>query len=477
MAEQHVNMFSGSPLNRLSWLRSSHLFLNAVVPLPTTKWLLFNAGQPLVSSTFSSGKIEKKLAYLSTQDVRPLLGEEPFFGQGEKEGDVVPVTQPDASGHTPESPLDAIRHRGIPLVFLGVKETHVGSSALPSSEFADPGPAVANLKGEPYFSMDVADADDGIVKKVLSDAGKGKEGVEYGWFDSRSVIGIMDAFDAAVYAGARSLVDWNYRNKFCPGCGSPNYSQWGGWKLSCKSLIPWVDSKGRKACLTVKGLHNYTHPRTDPVVIMVAVDETGEKILLGRNRKFPGKFYSALAGFIEPGESFEDAVVREMWEEAGVQVWNVTYHSGQPWPYPANLMVGYYARADSSKPIRVDLDNELEDARWYSRDEILAVFNHPTGTGLTARDNKAINERIDNRDNRAPAPAPGQSTSAEIPDAWADNPSGGPKPPVIPTTHRSEPPFKMPPVTAIAGVLIRDWALGKVKFDPLDLGSTRKPNL
>ncbi|KDQ28273.1 hypothetical protein PLEOSDRAFT_28295, partial [Pleurotus ostreatus PC15] len=435
-----VNMFSGSPLNRLSWLRSSHLFLNAVLPLPTTRWLLFNAGQPLISTKSDpSGKGERRLAYLATQD-----------------GELVPVTQPDASGHAPESPLDAVRHRGLPLVFLGLKETHMGSGALPSSDFKDPEPAVANLKGTPYFAMDVADADEGTVQHVLDEAGnRNSEGLKYTWSEPRSVIGFMDAFDAAVYAGGRSMVDWNYRNKFCPGCGSPNYSQWGGWKLSCTTLLPWVDTPGRKPCLTVKGLHNFTHPRTDPVVIMAVIDETGERILLGRNRKFPGKFYSALAGFIEPGESFEDAVVREMWEEAGVQVWNVTYHSGQPWPYPANLMVGYYARADSSKPIRVDLDNELEGgaigftpryARWYTRDEIIAVFNHPTGTGLTARDNKAINDRIDNRDNRAPAANP------EV------NPPSG-----------NEPPFKMPPETAIAGVLIRDWAFGKVSFDNIDI--------
>ncbi|EEB87729.1 hypothetical protein MPER_14823, partial [Moniliophthora perniciosa FA553] len=83
-------------------------------------------------------------------------------------------------------------------------------------------------------------------------------------------------------------------------------------------------------------------------------------------RKFPLMFYSALAGFIEPGEAFEDSVMREMWEEAGVRVWDVTYHSAQPWPYPANLMVGYYARADSTKPIRTDLDNELMGSSYLN---------------------------------------------------------------------------------------------------------------
>jgi NAD+ diphosphatase len=92
---------------------------------------------------------------------------------------------------------------------------------------------------------------------------------------------------------------------------------------------------------------------------MLVMNEARDKVILGRNKRFPPKFYSALAGFVEPGETYEDAVRREMWEEAGVKVWNVQYHSGQPWPFPANLMLGFYATADSSKPIRTDLDNEL----------------------------------------------------------------------------------------------------------------------
>lgn len=108
------------------------------------------------------------------------------------------------------------------------------------------------------------------------------------------------------------------------------------------------------------------------------------------------------------------------------------------------------------------------DARWYTRDEIIAVFNHPTGTGLTARDNKAINDRLNNRDNRAPA-----ANRAEMPDAWANNPgstlASKPTPAEVNPSSGNEPPFKMPPETAIAGVLIRDWAFGKVSFDKIDV--------
>ncbi|KAG6886327.1 hypothetical protein C0993_006737 [Termitomyces sp. T159_Od127] len=167
-------------------------------------------------------------------------------------------------------------------------------------------------------------------------------------------------------------------------------------------------------------------------------------------RKYPGKFYSALAGFIEPGESFEDAVAREMWEEAGVTVWDIRYHSGQPWPYPASLMVGFYARADSSQVIRVDLDNELvgwcfclyewkrnsevSDARWFSRAEIFDVLRQ-----------EKMTERTEGRNNQ---PTPHLNPTYED------------------KATRNEPPFRLPPVTAIAGVLIRDWLEGKIGFMP-----------
>jgi len=261
------------------------------------------------------------------------------------------------------------------------------------------------------------------------------------------------------------MVDWNQRNKFCPACGSPVYSMWGGWKIACRTLLPWADNTGRTPCPTVKGLHNFTHPRTDAVVIMIAIDQSGEKILLGRSKKFPFKFYSALAGFIEPGESFEDAVQRELWEEAGVKVWDVKYHSGQPWPYPANLMVGFYATGDSSQPIRTDLDNELEDAGWYTRAEVLAVLAHPQGTNISGRDHKQIGSLIDNRINNQSTPGSGGTALAHSDPNVKDNEGTSEamqaeKQPV----HKEldAPMFRVPPLTAIAGVLIRDWAEGRI---------------
>ncbi|KAJ8588521.1 hypothetical protein M405DRAFT_740123, partial [Rhizopogon salebrosus TDB-379] len=419
-----TNFLGGSPLNRLSWLRPSHPFLNAVIVLPATRWILFNGGQPLVASHPVTHK--RSLALLTTDEVKPLLGAEPFFGQCEQERDVcasdIPV-------------LEASRIRGPSIVFLGLKEAGVTGSALPSSDFKDPNAAVEKLEGTPYFSMDVVDLDEDKINEVIESTELAKDGLAVTFMEPRASMSSLDGFTAAVFSEARSMVDWNQRNKFCPACGSAVYSLWAGWKLSCTSLLPWADNTNRKPCPSGRGLHNFAHPRTDPVVIMLAIDESGEKILLGRNKKFPGKFYSALAGFMEPGESFEDAVKREMWEEAGVKVWNVRYHSGQPWPYPANLMVGFYATADSSAPIRTDLDNELEDARWYTREEVLAVLRHRSGTNFSRRDYKNM---------------------AAIQDAMTK-----PQEQSVLIDKDDEPPFRMPPSTAIAGVLIQHWAEGK----------------
>lgn len=443
-SEAHVNLFAGSPLNRLSWLRTSHSFLNAVIVSPATRWLLFNSGQPLVVVT----PTKRNLAYFTTNDVKPFLGSEPFFGQGKEKGQLVVE-----SSDVPHSPTEAARHRDTPVVFLGVLEPDSKFGALPSSDYADPDTAIVNLEGTPYFSMDIADLElaPERLKDILNSTSQAKNGT-LDWSEPRMVMSSLDDFSGGLFAEARSLVDWNQRNKFCPACGSRSYSMWGGWKLSCSSLLPWANNVDRKPCLTIKGLHNFTHPRTDPVVIMLAIDQSGDKILLGRGKKFPGKFYSALAGFIEPGETFEDAVVREMWEEAGVKVWDIKYHSGQPWPYPANLMVGFYARADATQPIRTDLDNELADARWYTRAEIQSVLDHSSGTRFSSAEYKKMSDSTEGSNNQ-------QNTT------------------IMEEIKNDDPRFKLPPITAIAGVLIRDWAEGKIGFPPEDGGAKHKGHL
>ncbi|KAF9232666.1 NUDIX hydrolase domain-like protein [Melanogaster broomeanus] len=387
MGENFVNFMGGSPLNRLSWLRPSQSFLNAVIVSPATRWILFKSGMPLIATNPITEK--RTFALLTTHDVKPLLGPEPYFGQGQNPGEAC----------TEETPvLEAARIHGPRVVFLGLKEHNPDTaSALPTSDFKDPHAAVANIDGTPYFSVDVADLEESKVDEVIQNSELAQTDVKLAFTEPRTAMGSLDAFTAAVFAMARSMVDWNERNQFCPACGSHSYSIWAGWKLSCSSLLPWAKNTGKKPCPSGRGLHNFCHPRTDPVVIMLVMNEAGDKVILGRN------FYSALAGFVEPGESYEDAVKREMWEEAGVKVWNIRYHSGQPWPFPANLMLGFYATADPSKPIRTDLDNELEDSISVDR----------------------------------------QQSQAQV--------------------IKEEPLFKMPPPTAIAGVLIKHWVEGNIQ--------------
>ncbi|KAI0948968.1 hypothetical protein AcW1_008696 [Taiwanofungus camphoratus] len=448
MVETYVNFLGGSPLNRLSWLRQSQPFLNGIILSPATRWIVFQEGQPLLASEPTSRK--RSLARLSTADVRPLLGSEPFFAQGEVDGQTAPVDV---------AALEAARMRGPPIVFLGLHEPQSNEAdALPSSDFSaksDPAAVVANIKGTPFFSLDVSDVAKGKLEEALRNSQASKSGAELTFSEPRAAMGTFDEFEAGMFAEARSMVDWNSRNKFCSSCGSPVYSLWAGWKLSCSSLLPWTDSSGKKSCLTAKGLHNFVHPRTDAVVIMAVVDESGERVLLGRNKKWPGKFYSALAGFVEPGESFEDAVKRELWEEAGVRVWDVKYHSTQPWPYPANLMVGFYATADSSQPIRTDLDNELDDARWYTREEVLAVLSHAEGTNLSGRDHRQIAAAQQGGNNMSDKAAAVSTANALAGDAVpSEEKEQSAKAAATPT----EVPFRLPPLTAIAGVLVSEWA-------------------
>lgn len=168
--------------------------------------------------------------------------------------------------------------------------------------------------------------------------------------DLRRVGAIMDASGAALLAYARAITYWHQRNRFCGDCGSPAASAEGGHMRVC----------------TDETCGQQRFPRTDPAVIVLV--ESRERALLGRQPPWPTQMYSVIAGFVEPGESLEAAVVREVYEEAGIEVGRVTYHSSQPWPFPCSLMLGFTAEA-TTETIHFAGD-ELEDAKWFSREEL-----------------------------------------------------------------------------------------------------------
>jgi NAD+ diphosphatase len=173
--------------------------------------------------------------------------------------------------------------------------------------------------------------------------------------DLRTISSRLDAEEAGLLAYARAMISWRQNHRFCGKCGAGTAPDKGGHVLKCT----------RTTC----GLEQF--PRLDPAIIVLVSD--GDHALLGRQASWPPGRYSTIAGFVEPGESLEDAVVREVAEETGVDVQGVHYHSSQPWPFPSSLMLGFLAQA-RTRDIHLR-DQELEDARWFSRADILA--GHP----------------------------------------------------------------------------------------------------
>ncbi len=174
-------------------------------------------------------------------------------------------------------------------------------------------------------------------------------------FRSPNLFGVLDQLrpgEAATFAAARSVIDWHARHGFCANCGAPTKLFRAGWGRTCGN------------CRTEH------FPRVDPVVIMIA--EHDGRALLGRQPSWPAGRYSALAGFLEPGESIEEAVAREIEEEAGVRVSDVRYISSQPWPFPSQLMIACVGIA-MDDAITIDT-HELEDAQWFTRDEVKAAL-------------------------------------------------------------------------------------------------------
>ncbi|MGH7369075.1 MAG: NAD(+) diphosphatase, partial [Candidatus Rokuibacteriota bacterium] len=203
---------------------------------------------------------------------------------------------------------------GAPLIFLGLGD------------------------GRAHFAIDATGAD------VAPD-------VDTELIDVRTLAPAIATGEAAILAEARSLLDWHARHRFCAQCGSPTRVASAGWVRRCPDC---------------RASH---FPRTDPVVIMLAIH--GDRALLGRNRRRAGARFSCLAGFVEPGETLEEAVRREVREEAGIRCGRVRYLAAQPWPFPSSLMIGFLAEA-LTEEITVDAE-ELAEARWFSRDEVRAM--------------------------------------------------------------------------------------------------------
>ncbi len=200
--------------------------------------------------------------------------------------------------------------------------------------------------GQPYFAVDVDEKATG----VLNEAGR--------FCGLREVAPLLSGKDGALLAYAKTLVHWHSRNHFCGVCGSRTGIRDGGHCRACSN----------PECATIH------FPRTDPAIIVIIT--SGQKCLLARQAVWPEHVYAVVAGFVESGETAEGAVVREVFEEVGLRVRNIRYHSSQPWPFPCSLMLGFTAEAEDEL---VNLrDKELEEARWFDRGELYGAIENGT---------------------------------------------------------------------------------------------------
>lgn len=291
-----------------------------------------------------------KLEYASYEIVRELIGDDPYSKSAAEV-----IAEYNSTIITPQ------------LLFLGLDERNKESFQW------------STYRGSPFFAVDVT-------PKSSTEVAVGSL---IGQLEARGLQFVqgmqmtLPAPDAAIYAQARSLLDWNARNPFCAACGQPTLSIHGGMKRTCPpkdlaalpttigSTVSTPRSTDRLNCATRKGISNLCFPRTDPTVIVAVVSADARHILVGRQKRWPPHWYSTLAGFVEPAESAEEAIRREVWEESGVVLGRVVLHSTQPWPYPANLMIGAVAQAvPGGEEIMLKHDPELEMAKWVSFDDV-----------------------------------------------------------------------------------------------------------
>ncbi|KAF2100757.1 hypothetical protein NA57DRAFT_36296 [Rhizodiscina lignyota] len=324
--------FSKGPISRLSFMRLQNNLLDTASTHTSAKYLTFSELNPLRTQ-------DGRLAFTTYEEVADAIGR-PYVKDEKAQ-----IADFDPAAHYPN------------LVFLGL-DLQQGR--------VDGGPQLGDYTGVPYFALDVTSSHYDTLKTSLASAGLKHTPTR--------VDLTLPHSESAIYSQARSLLDWNNRNRFCSSCGGRTLSTHGGAKVVCPPADKGVPRQ--RACSTRIGLHNQAFPRTDPTVVIAPISADSKRVLLGRGRRWPENYFSCLSGFVEPGESLETATRREAYEEAGVNVDRVQIHSSQPWPYPSTMLIGAMAQCvewgeEISYP-----ESELEEAKWFELGEIQHALKH-----------------------------------------------------------------------------------------------------
>ncbi|KAM3868422.1 NAD-capped RNA hydrolase NUDT12 [Diretmus argenteus] len=340
---QRENYFSRETLDRLSERRTDGVWLEAKQSSPDSVYILFSNLRPMLCSREEAGpgvRVRSHQAFrLSTMEAQESAGfhANPWAS----------TTQTKLCRFGHDAVRDLLQKPGTVLIFLGVEKQRKPSSSSSTSSQTE------ERSREPpaWFAINI-DEESNDLLQLSREANS--------FFPqqlNRDLLQLSED-EAGILSQARAVLAWHSRYSYCPTCGSSTRLEEGGYKRSCL----------RPDCRSLQGIHNTSYPRVDPVVIMLVIHPDGNQCLLGRKKIFPVGMFSCLAGFIEPGETIEEAVRREVEEESGVKVGPVQYVSCQPWPMPSSLMIGCLAVAVSTD-IRVD-ENEIEEARWFPRQQV-----------------------------------------------------------------------------------------------------------
>lgn len=346
------NTYTGNPLNRLSFLRGDTIFLRQCIQHASTLFLAFNNLEPLTIKSSQDDDLNNPV-YLKYSELQSILPSDLYAYESESE---------ESKNWDSKIPRPTV-------VFLGVDESK-----------HEVGFHYKAYKGQPYFAIDLSGvwfskSNPQYAAKLELLSGSVLASSENRRF-AKGRVAFSQSHEYAIFAQARMYIDWNSRNRFCGGCGNKTMSGEAGCKLVCPDFDQGLATE---PCPTRGTITNLSFPRTDCVVIVGVVNHAGDRILIGRNKRYPSNLYSCLAGFMEPAESVEECVRREVWEESGVKAGRVHIHSTQPWPYPANIMIGCIAEvahdSEDSHKIHLLHDPELVDAKWVDFAKIRNALN------------------------------------------------------------------------------------------------------